>query len=131
MQTGKRFIVASIGGLICGVICYSIASSGPAALPAPIAAQIIASRTLIGVAIGLSRFSFGHWAIHGVILGGLFSLPLAFSGLMAPDNPQFSPSAMFIWTVVLGMVYGLLIELVTSVLLKLRVPRAPQPPVAA
>ncbi len=131
MQTGKRFVVASISGLICGVICYSIASSGTAALPSPVAAQIIASRTLIGVAIGLSRFTFGHWTIHGLVLGALFSLPLAFSGLMAPDNPQFSPTAMFAWTVVLGMIYGLLIELVTSVLLKLRVPKLTQPPVQA
>ena len=53
-------------------------------------------------------------------MGLLFSLPLAFSGLMAPDNPEFTKIAMWVWTVVLGMVYGLLIELITSVFLKLR-----------
>ena len=120
MNKGKRLLVASICGLVCGLICYGIASSGPAALPAPIAAQLIASRTLIGVAIGLSRFSLGHWANHGAVLGVVFSLPLAFGGLMAPDNPQFSASAMFIWTVVLGLIYGVLIELVTAGLFKLR-----------
>ena len=120
MNNGKRLLVASIGGLICGLICYGLASSSSAGLAAPIAAQIIASRTLIGVAIGLSRFSFGHWAIHGAVLGTVFSLPLAFSGLMAPDNPQFSAGAMFTWTIVLGLIYGVLIEFVTTVLFKLR-----------
>jgi K+-transporting ATPase c subunit len=39
---------------------------------------------------------------------------------MAPDNPEFSKTAMWIWTVVLGMIYGLLIELITSILFKAR-----------
>jgi len=51
-------------------------------------------------------------------MGLIFSLPLAFSGLMAPENPGFGKAGMFIWTIVLGMVYGLLIELITSLLFK-------------
>jgi hypothetical protein len=30
------------------------------------------------------------------VLGLVFSLPLAFSGLMAPDNPEFSKATIFI-----------------------------------
>jgi membrane protein DedA with SNARE-associated domain len=89
-------------------------------LPWPVIVQIITSRTLIGFAIGISSLAMGHWAIHGLAMGLLFSLPLAFSGLMAPDNPQFSKTSMWVWTVVLGMVYGLLIEVITSVLFKAR-----------
>jgi hypothetical protein len=53
-----------------------------------------------------------------MLMGFLFSMPLAFSGLMAPENPEFSKASMFVWTVVLGMIYGLLIEVITSVVFK-------------
>ena len=121
MRAGTRLLVCTLGGLLSGFVCYSFAASSSDELAMPVIAQIITSRTLIGVAIGLSRFSLGHWAIHGAVLGGLFSLPLAFSGLMAPENPQFSPSAMFISTIIMGIIYGFLIELFASVILKLRV----------
>jgi len=65
--------------------------------------------------------SLGHWSIHGLVMGMIFSIPLAFSGLMAPENPEFSKSGMFIWTIVLGMVYGLLIEVITSLLFKAKI----------
>ena len=118
MAGTKRLIVATSMGVVCGFICLGLASSSPGELPTPVAYQIIAERTLIGVAIGISCLTLGHWAIHGLVLGALFSVPLACSGLMAPDSPEFSKSAMFVMTVVLGMLYGLLIELVTSVLFK-------------
>lgn len=116
----KRITVAAISGMIFGLVCLGLASSSPGALSWPIVAQIIASRTLIGFAIGISSLSLGHWAVHGLLMGMFFSLPLAFSGLMAPDNPEFSKTAMWVWTVVLGMIYGLLIEVITSALFKAR-----------
>jgi hypothetical protein len=116
----KRIIVATLSGVFFGFLCFGLAASSPGTLPWPAAVQIIASRTLIGFAIGISSLSLGHWAVHGLVMGMLFSLPLAFSGLMAPDNPEFSKIAMWVWTVVLGMVYGLLIELITSVFFKAR-----------
>lgn len=118
MEKAKRLIIATLAGVLFGFVCFGFASSGPQPLPWPVAVQIILSRTLIGVGIGLSRFTFGHWAIHGLVIGLLFSLPLAFSGYMAPDSPDMSKDTMFIWTVLLGMIYGLLIELITSVLFK-------------
>ena len=116
----KRVIVATLAGVVCGLACVGLASSSPGQLPWPVILQIIASRTLIGFAIGISSLSLGHWAIHGLAMGLVFSLPLAFSGLLAPDNPEFSKTAMWIGTVVLGMVYGFLIELITSVFFKAR-----------
>lgn len=116
----KRTIVATISGVIFGFVCLGLASSSPGALSWPVAVQIVMSRTLIGFAIGISSLSFGHWAFHGLLMGLIFSLPLAFSGLMAPDNPEFSKTAMWAWTVVLGMIYGLLIEVITSVFFKAR-----------
>jgi len=116
----KRLIVATISGIVFGFVCFGLASGGSAPLPWPAAMQIILSRTLIGFAIGISALSLGHWAVHGLVMGFIFSLPLALSGLMAPETEAFSKTAMWFWTVILGMVYGLLIEVITSVLFKAR-----------
>jgi len=121
MVSAKRIIVATLSGLVFGFVCYGLASSGDYEIAWPIAAQIIASRTLMGFAIGISCWRMGHWAINGLVMGLLFSLPMAFSGLLAPENPDFTPTMMFVSTVGIGAVYGLLIELITSVLFKARV----------
>ncbi len=121
MNSSKRIVIASLCGILFGFVCFGLASSGPAPLPWPVALQIILSRALIGFGIGISVVSFGHWSVHGLVMGLLFSLPLAFSGLMAPDSPEFSRTSMFVWTVVLGMIYGLLTEVITSGLFKAKV----------
>ena len=118
MQKTKRIIIATMSGILFGFVCFALASSGPGKLPLPLALQIIASRTLIGFAIGISCISLKHWSIHGLVMGIIFSLPIAFSGLMAPENPEFSKTAMFISTIVMGMIYGFLIEVITSLLFK-------------
>ena len=117
----KRVIVASLSGVLFGFVCWSLASSGPEPIPWAASVQIVLSRTLIGFAIGISCLSAIHWAIHGPLMGLLFSLPLAFSGFMAPENPQFTHVQMFVSTILLGMVYGLLIELITSAIFKARI----------
>lgn len=118
MFSSKRFVIASIMGITCGLICFGLASSSPNELPTAVAWQIIFSRALIGFAIGISIFKMVHWSIHGGVIGILFSIPLAFSGLMAPDSPEFSKTTMFIMTIVLGLIYGVFIEFVTSSLFK-------------
>ena len=127
MQRTKRLVIATLSGVLFGFVCLGLASSAPGPLAWPVAVQIVTSRTLIGFAIGMSAFSFGHWAIHGVTMGLIFSAPLAFSGLMAPESPEYSQVNMFAFTLLLGMVYGLLIELITSLLFKARMPRLNQP----
>ena len=118
MKIAKRVIIATLSGVLFGFVCFALASCGSGGLQWPVIIQIIVSRALIGFAIGISCLSMGHWSIHGLIMGMAFSLPLAFSGLMAPDNPEFTKASMFVWTIVLGMIYGLLIEVITSVLFK-------------
>ncbi|MCK4546619.1 MAG: hypothetical protein KAW17_04170 [Candidatus Eisenbacteria sp.] len=120
MHNAKRLVIATLSGLLFGFVCLALASSAPEPLPWQVAVQILASRTLIGFAIGISCISLRHWSIHGLVMGGLFSLPLAFSTLMAPESPEYSKAGMFAGTIVLGMVYGLLIELITSLLFKAR-----------
>lgn len=117
MKKAKRIIIATILGTIFGFVCLGFALSGGSEIPCPVKLQILFSRTLIGFAIGISSLKM-HWTLHGIILGIIFSLPLAFSGLMSPDIEEFGAFTMFISTVVMGMIYGFLIELITSVLFK-------------
>jgi hypothetical protein len=126
MFNTKRFIVATVMGFVTGFICLALASSSPEVLPAAVGYQIVFSRALAGFTIGISIFKMGHWSIHGAVIGAVFSLPLAFSGLMAPDNPEFNKSTMFVMTVVLGLIYGVLIEFVTSVLFKAKMQPSPK-----
>jgi MFS family permease len=118
MANTKRLIIATLSGFLFGLVCCGLASSGGNQLAWPVTAQIIASRTLIGFAIGISCLKLYHWSVHGSVMGLLFSLPLAFSGFMAPDSPQYDKTSMFVWTIILGMVYGFLVELITSVFFK-------------
>jgi hypothetical protein len=135
MQNTKRVVVATLSGVLFGFVCLALAASGPGPLPPPAGWQIVTSRVLIGFAIGVSVLSLGHWSIHGLVMGLVFSVPLAFGGLMAPDSPEFSKTMMFVMTIVMGMIYGLLIELITSVWFKARqnapVRKAEYPAVAA
>lgn len=120
MNKVKRIIIATLSGLGCGFICYGLASSGEGELALPIALQIISSRTLMGFAIGISLISLKHWSIHGIVMGLVFSIPLALGSMMAPENQQFSKTEMFISTLVIGMIYGLLVEIITSLVFKVK-----------
>jgi hypothetical protein len=121
MNKTKRVTVATLSGVLFGFVCYGLALMGSGELSWPVAVQLIASRTLIGFAIGISCLSIVHWSVHGLLMGLVFSIPLAFSGLMAPASPDYSATEMFIWTIVLGMIYGLLIEVITSAIFKAKV----------
>lgn len=114
----KRLAIATLLGLLFGFVCYGLASSGASEISNMLAASIILGRTLIGFAIGISRFPMKHWALHGVVMGFLFSLPAGFGAISGPENPEFTHTAMFVSTIVAGMVYGFLIEFITTVLFK-------------
>jgi len=120
MPRTKRIVIATLSGLLFGFICLGLSSMSPAAeaLTWPIAVQLILSRTLIGFAIGISCISLRHWAIHGVFMGFIFSLPFAFSGLVVPEDIDYNKTGMFLATLGLGMIYGFLIEVITSVVFK-------------
>jgi hypothetical protein len=114
----KRLVVATLLGVVFGFVCFGMASSGPNEISQILAINIILGRTLIGFGIGISRFPFKHWSLHGIIMGLIFSLPAGFGAMLAPENPDFNHSMMFVATVVMGMVYGFLIELFTTLVFK-------------
>lgn len=116
----KRLVSTTVLGVVFGFVCYRLAASGPNDIPMVLAVNIVLGRTLIGVAIGISRFPLKHWSVHGLVMGLVFSLPPAFGAMMTPETPELTHSMLFVSTIVAGMIYGLLIELVTSVFLRLR-----------
>ena len=114
----KRLIISTFLGIMFGFVCYGFASSGQNEVSVILALNIILGRTLIGVAIGISRFSCKHWSIHGIVMGLVFSLPAGFGAMLGPENPEFPPTMMLVSTVAMGMIYGFLIELITTVIFK-------------
>ena len=114
----KRLLIATLLGVVFGFVCYGMASSGQNEISTILAINIILGRTLIGVAIGISRFSLKHWSLHGIIMGLIFSLPAGVGAMLGPENPEFSHTMLLVSTIVMGMIYGFLIELITSVLFK-------------
>ena len=116
----KRLIISTILGVVFGFVCYGFASSGQNEISIILALNIILGRTLIGVAIGISRFALKHWSLHGTIMGLIFSLPAGFGAMLGPVTPGFSHTMLMTSTIVMGMIYGFLIELITSVVFKAR-----------
>jgi len=109
---GSRLLLTTILGFVCGIVCWRLASSsGP--LSANMAWSIIFSRALIGFVIGISAWKI-FYLLHGVILGFVVSLPMALASLSMPDKGF----KIFLGTLVMGMIYGFLIELITHLVIK-------------
>jgi len=116
----KRLFISTLLGVVFGFVCFGFASSGQNEISTILALNIVLSRTLIGVAIGISRFTLKHWSLHGLLMGLVFSLPAGFGAMLGPETPEFSHTMLMTSTVVMGMIYGFLIELITSVVFKAR-----------
>ncbi len=114
----KRVVIATVMGAVCGGICLGFASSH-GKLPWDLSLSIFTGRMLIGFVIGISAMRL-NWALHGLLLGALVSLPSAISSMMGAPALPWSPGQMFFMSWVMGILYGFLIELVTSVVFKAR-----------
>ena len=116
MVGAKRVLVATLCGLLFGFVCMGFASSNPESsetLTLTIKLNIVLSRTLMGFMIGISALKLNWW-LHGIVLGFIASIPMAVTVWGRFD--------IMIGTVVMGMIYGLLTELITSVLFKAKSP---------
>lgn len=116
----KRLIITTLLGLVFGIACYYMVLINTHEVSKTLAFNIILGRTLIGFVIGISRFPLGHWSIHGILLGLIFSLPTGIGFLLAPEFPDVNHKTIFITTLIMGMIFGFLIELITTVLFKAR-----------
>jgi hypothetical protein len=107
---GLRVLVTTFLGFIFGIVCWLLASSG-GPMPASIAWSIILSRTLLGFVIGISAWKI-NYVLHGIILGFIVSIPMAVSAL---GTNGFK---IFLGTLIMGIIYGFLIELITHFVVK-------------
>jgi hypothetical protein len=116
MLTAKRVIIATICGVIFGFVCLSLAASNPdpaGSLTLSVKLNIVLSRTLLGFMIGISALRLNWW-LHGIVLGIISSIPMAVAVM--------DQGAIMIGTFVMGIIYGVLTELITSVLFKAKQP---------
>lgn len=112
MNTGK-VIVATILGFIFGVVCLLLAKSCDSPIPTAMAWSIILNRTLIGFVIGISAWKI-HMVIHGLLIGIFVSLSPAFAVLAVPEAGY----NIFVGTLIMGAVYGLIINVVVGMIFK-------------
>ncbi|MDW7681674.1 MAG: hypothetical protein SCK70_13995, partial [bacterium] len=108
MLTTKRVLLATICGVVFGVICMLLASSDPEITPL-IKWSILVSRALLGFTIGISAIRLNWW-LHGTVLGLITSIPMAI--------PVCDRLNIAIATIVMGIIYGFLTELITTVVFK-------------
>lgn len=119
MVDKRRLFIATIFGYVAGIICYLGGKYGlkddisPAML-----LYILVNRAWIGFAIGMSPFRM-HWALHGLLMGLVAGLPFIVSCLLEESNVETTIAAL-----ILGALYGLMIEFFTSVVFRARSTRS-------
>jgi len=108
-MSAKRVIIATIFGFITGFLCYL---GGKYLLKVEMSTShlfmILLHRGLLGFVIGISALRI-HWALHGILLGLIVGLP-SLPGIISGEGGI----AYF----VMGLVWGLIIELFTSIVFK-------------
>lgn len=85
---GKRVVVCTLFGLVAGVICWLgsyLAGEVPVEFTVGVILAIVLNRAFIGFAVGISGWRV-HWALHGVVIGLLGSLPVSVYPLFTPDG---------------------------------------------
>jgi len=106
----KRLIVAVAFGFVTAIICVLLAVLAlKQEYTVFTTLYVLINRTLAGVIIGISAIRLG-WFKHGALIGLIASLPMAAGGMLYPDNV-----VVVIATVILGVIYGIIIEFFTSV----------------
>jgi len=112
----KRIFVATLCGFMAGIICYLL---GVILIPIEhdllIFIWIVVNRTLLGFVIGISVLRV-HWIVNGLIVGMTIGLVLPINAIMLGKELP-----LIISVYVMSIVYGILIELFTSVIFKQRV----------
>jgi uncharacterized membrane protein YagU involved in acid resistance len=123
MVSGKRLVVTTVLGLLAGLVTlWWMHATSTAVILATEAAAVILSRTILGFAIGLSGWRL-NWALHGAILGIVFSLPQSFFS-------AWNGHSFWAW-LISGLVIGFLIELLSTPIFHLRRPSLELPHASA
>jgi hypothetical protein len=98
----KRLVIATILGILCGIFCmYGAMTKFPGEFGTLALIGIVYNRALIGIVIGTSDNIDLHPALRGAVIGVVVSMAMAIFDA--------------VWIVVgLGLVYGVLIDVVTT-----------------
>jgi hypothetical protein len=111
---GKRLWIALILGIVAGIIC---AAGGYSDTPEDIRTMsmvtVVLNRAFIGFVIGISGWRL-RWYFHGIVLGLFGTLPMSVP-LIFSTGAGFNVFLMF---TLAGIVWGFLIEMSTSLVLK-------------
>jgi len=110
MQNTRRVLITSVLGLIGGGISLALRSF-VMGQPAPLSdnLHVVLTLGILGFVIGISSLRW-HWALHGLVWGGIFGVNNALDAL--------GSGQMFIPPLVTTLVWGFLIELITTVVFK-------------
>ncbi|MBD3287611.1 hypothetical protein GF337_02305 [candidate division KSB1 bacterium] len=112
MLTTKRVVLTTVLGFLFGIFCMYLATNNPDpanVLPLSTRVLIVISRGLLGFTIGISALRMSWW-LHGIVLGLVLSIPM-----MVPVLDNFF---IALGTLIMGGIYGILIELITVKLFK-------------
>ncbi|MGD8539694.1 MAG: hypothetical protein PVI66_13345 [Candidatus Aminicenantes bacterium] len=111
---GKRFWIALMLGIIAGVICAAAGySDTPEDIRTMSVVSVILNRAFIGFLIGISGWRL-RWYFHGIILGMFGTLPLSVPLIFSAE----AGVNVFLMFTAAGIVWGFLIELLTSLVFK-------------
>ena len=119
----KRIIVASTLGLITGLLCYWGGKMTGLEFTTGMALGTIFNRIVIGFLIGVSAWKLG-WALHGIVMGAIGGSPL----WLGVIESGFGDVLLLL---VFSIVWGFLIELITSKVFKAPQAGASPAPAAA
>lgn len=126
----KRILVATALGVIAGFICMLGCMSMGIAMTTSMVIWIVLNRAVMGFVIGISGLRL-HWALHGVVMGAVVGSVFSYAAYLLRE-----PGLVVASTAVASLIFGVLIELFTTVVFKLpqQVPvttKEPERPAAA
>jgi hypothetical protein len=103
----RRVSVTTVLGTACGLASWAICARGMGLeVPWHQGILIVLTNALMGFTIGISSLRY-HWMTHGALIGLLFGLVLSLF--------TYSHGLGFWWILILGPVYGFIIELCATV----------------
>lgn len=111
----KRIVIATACGAVAGLVCVSAGAALGLKLTLQSVGWALLNRTLLGFVIGVSALRL-HWAWHGCLLGLLVGSLFSYSAWMF-EGPVWLVGGLLAGSII----FGLLIELFTTVVFKLPV----------
>ncbi len=117
----KRILVATLSGLAMGAVCAAgMFSAGFLQFTTVNLIWALLNRSVMGFAIGISGLRL-HWAWNGIVVGLVTGSIFSYFLFM-----KMGPVPVPFGNALVNGVFGLIIELITSVVFKLPSPAAPR-----